>query len=114
LTAGRFRVVVAAAAGEPTTASLAAWILGAAGREPGFRLGMAVKALGSAAAWGSGRDFVFEGDEYTSAVFDPRPKFLHFAPQLAALTNIDWDHPDVLPDPAAYEAVFPEPLEDSP
>src|SRR2546430_1270517 len=83
----------------------------AAGRNPGFRLGMAVKDLGSAAAWGGGRDFVFEGDEYTSAVFDPRPKFLHFAPQLAVLTNIDWDHPDVFPDPAAYEAVFRELLE---
>src|SRR5437763_17158359 len=67
---------------------------------------------GSAAAWGSGREFVFEGDEYTSAVFDPRPKFLHFAPQLAVLTNIDWDHPDVFPDPAAYEAVFRELRED--
>mgnify|MGYP001791825500 FL=1 len=83
-----------------------AWILRAAGRHPGFLLGMAVRDLGSAAAWGSGREFVFEGDEYTSAVFDPRPKFLHFAPQLAVLTNIDWDHPDVFPDPAAYEAVF--------
>src|SRR5205823_2421129 len=82
-----------------TTASLIAWILRAAGRNPGFRLGMTARDLGSAAAWGSGREFVFEGDEYTSAVFDPRPKFLHFAPQLAVLTNIDWDHPDVFPDP---------------
>ena len=112
LTADRFRIVVAGSAGKTTTASLVAWILRAAGRNPGFRLGMAVKDLGSAAAWGSGRDFVFEGDEYTSAVFDPRPKFLHFAPQLAVLTNIDWDHPDVFPDPAAYEAVFRELLED--
>ena len=111
LTADRFRIVVAGSAGKTTTASLVAWILRAAGRNPGFRLGMAVKDLGSAAAWGSGRDFVFEGDEYTSAVFDPRPKFLHFAPQLAVLTNIDWDHPDVFPDPAAYEAVFRELLE---
>jgi UDP-N-acetylmuramate: L-alanyl-gamma-D-glutamyl-meso-diaminopimelate ligase len=83
-----------------------------AGRNPGFRLGMTARDLGSAAAWGSGREFVFEGDEYTSAVFDPRPKFLHFAPQLAVLTNIDWDHPDVFPDPAAYEAVFRQLLED--
>src|SRR5437763_7047709 len=67
---------------------------------------------GSAAAWGSGREFVFEGDEYTSAVFDPRPKFLHFAPQLAVLTNIDWDHPDVFPDQASYEAVFRELFDD--
>src|SRR5947208_1740688 len=110
-TADRFRIVVAGSGGKTTTASLVAWILRAAGRNAGFRLGMAVKDLGSAAAWGSGRDFVFEGDEYTSAVFDPRPKFLHFAPQLAVLTNIDWDHPDVFPDPAAYEAVFRELLE---
>ncbi|HEY9287236.1 MAG TPA: UDP-N-acetylmuramate--L-alanine ligase [Candidatus Dormibacteraeota bacterium] len=112
LTADRFRIVVAGSAGKTTTASLIAWILRAAGRNPGFRLGMAVKDLGASAAWGTGREFVFEGDEYTSAVFDPRPKFLHFAPQLAVLTNIDWDHPDVFPDPSAYEAVFRQFLED--
>ena len=112
LTADRFRIVVAGSAGKTTTASLIAWILRVAGRNPGFRLGMAVKDLGSTAAWGSGREFVFEGDEYTSAVFDPRPKFLHFAPQLAVLTNVDWDHPDVFPDPAAYEAVFRQFVED--
>jgi len=106
LTRDRYRIVVCGSAGKTTTSSLIAWILRAAGRNPGFRLGMAVPDLGAAAAWGSGREFVFEGDEYTSAVFDPRPKFLHFAPQLAVLTNIDWDHPDVFPDPAAYEAVF--------
>lgn len=106
LTAERFRMVVCGSAGKTTTSSLIAWILRSAGRNPGFRLGMPARDLGSAAAWGSGREFVFEGDEYTSAVFDPRPKFLHFAPQLAVLTNIDWDHPDVFPDPAAYEAVF--------
>jgi UDP-N-acetylmuramate: L-alanyl-gamma-D-glutamyl-meso-diaminopimelate ligase len=106
LTVDRFRIVVCGSAGKTTTASLIAWILRSAGRNPGFRLGMAARDLGSAAAWGSGREFVFEGDEYTSAVFDPRPKFLHFAPQLAVLTNIEWDHPDVFPDPAAYEAVF--------
>src|SRR5256885_723435 len=111
LTADRFRIVVAGSAGETTTASLIAWILRMAGRNPGFRLGMTARDLGTAAAWGSGREFVFEGDEYTSAVFDPRPKFLHFAPQLAVLTNIDWDHPDVFPDPAAYEAVFRQLLE---
>src|SRR5437870_5049274 len=87
LTADRFRIVVAGSAGKTTTASLIAWILRTAGRNPGFRLGMTARDLGSAAAWGSGREFVFEGDEYTSAVFDPRPKFLHFAPQLAVLTN---------------------------
>jgi UDP-N-acetylmuramate--L-alanine ligase len=112
LTADRFRIVVAGSAGKTTTASLIAWILRIAGRNPGFRLGMAVKDLGATAAWGSGREFVFEGDEYTSAVFDPRPKFLHWSPQLAVLTNVDWDHPDVFPDPASYEAVFRQFVED--
>jgi len=112
LTADRFRIVVAGSAGKTTTASLLAWILRSAGRNPGFRLGSSARDLGSAAAWGSGREFVFEGDEYTSAVFDPRPKFLHFAPQLVVLTNIDWDHPDVFKDPLSYEAVFRQLLED--
>jgi UDP-N-acetylmuramate: L-alanyl-gamma-D-glutamyl-meso-diaminopimelate ligase len=110
--ARRLRIVVAGSAGKTTTASLLAWILRSAGRNPGFRLGSAARDLGSAAAWGSGREFVFEGDEYTSAVFDPRPKFLHFAPQLVVLTNIDWDHPDVFPDPQSYEAAFRLLLED--
>ncbi len=106
LTRDRFRIVVCGTHGKTTTASMIAWILREAGRNPGFRLGMTAADLGAAAAWGSGRDFVFEGDEYTSAVFDPRPKFLHFAPQLAVLTNIDWDHPDVFLDPGAYEGAF--------
>lgn len=112
LTADRFRIVIAGSAGKTTTASLLAWILRSSGRNPGFRLGSAAPDLGSASAWGSGREFVFEGDEYTSAVFDPRPKFLHFAPELVVLTNIDWDHPDVFPDPQSYEAAFRQLLED--
>lgn len=107
LTRDRMRIVVCGSHGKTTTAGLIAWILSFAGRDPGFRLGMTVSELGtSAAAWGSGREFVFEGDEYTSAVFDLRPKFLHFAPNVAVLTNVDWDHPDVFPDPQAYEAAF--------
>jgi UDP-N-acetylmuramate: L-alanyl-gamma-D-glutamyl-meso-diaminopimelate ligase len=107
LTSDRFRIVVCGSHGKTTTAGLIAWILRVAGRDPGYRLGMTVPDLGAAAAaWGTGREFVFEGDEYTSAVFDPRPKFLHFAPNLVILTNVDWDHPDVFPDPQAYEAAF--------
>jgi UDP-N-acetylmuramate--L-alanine ligase len=106
LTGDRLRIVVAGSHGKTTTASLIAHILRQAGRNPGFRLGVSGPDLGMAAAWGSGREFVFEGDEYTSAAFDPRPKFFHFAPQVAVLTNVDWDHPDVFPDPPSYEAVF--------
>ncbi len=112
LTHDRFRIVVCGSHGKTTTAGLIAWILRVAGRDPGYRLGMTVPDLGeAAAAWGSGKEFVFEGDEYTSAVFDARPKFLHFAPNLAVLTNVDWDHPDVFPDPQAYENVFAQLVE---
>jgi UDP-N-acetylmuramate--L-alanine ligase len=106
LTRDRTRIVVCGSHGKTTTAGLIAWILKMAGRNPGFRLGATVRDLGGAADWGGGREFVFEGDEYTSASFDPRPKFLHFAPNIAVLLNVDWDHPDVFPDPAAYELAF--------
>jgi len=112
LTRDRVRIVVCGTHGKTTTAALIAWILRVVGRNPGYRLGVTVKDLGPVAAWGSGREFVFEGDEYTSAEFDPRPKFLHFAPHVAVLTNVEWDHPDVFPDPQAYEAVFRRLLED--
>jgi UDP-N-acetylmuramate--L-alanine ligase len=112
LTADRLRVVVCGSHGKTTTAALITHILRVAGRNPGFRLGMAAVDLGAAAAWGSGREFVFEGDEYTSASFDPRPKFVHFAPQIAVLTNVDWDHPDVFKDPQSYETVFRRLVED--
>ena len=106
LTRDRTRIVVAGSHGKTTTAGLIAWILKVAGRNPGFRLGATVRDLGGAADWGGGREFVFEGDEYTSASFDPRPKFLHFAANITVLLNVDWDHPDVYPDPAAYEVAF--------
>jgi UDP-N-acetylmuramate:L-alanyl-gamma-D-glutamyl-meso-diaminopimelate ligase len=106
ITRDRLRIVVAGSHGKTTTASLIAFILKQAGRNPGYRLGMAVPDLGGGSAWGSGKEFVFEGDEYTSAAFDSRPKFSHFAPRFAILTSVDWDHPDVFPNPDSYEAVF--------
>ena len=106
LTRDRLRIAVCGSHGKTTTAALITHILRQAQRNPGFRLGSPAADLGAAAGWGSGREFVFEGDEYTSAAFDARPKFLHFAPQIAVLLNVDWDHPDVFPDPQAYEAVF--------
>lgn len=106
LTKDRYRIVVCGSHGKTTTASLIAWILQAAGRRPGYRLGIGARDLGGSAAWGGGREFVFEGDEYTSASFDQQAKFLHFNANLAVLLNVDWDHPDVYPDRASYERVF--------
>lgn len=106
LTRDRLRIAVCGTHGKTTTASLIAWILEVAGRGPGYRLGITAKNFGRAAALGAGREFVFEGDEYTTSADDARPKFYHFHPQIAVLTNIELDHPDVYPDLQRYRAAF--------
>ncbi len=106
LTRDRLRIAVCGTHGKTTTASLIAWMLEVAGRSPGYRLGITAKNFGRAAALGSGREFVFEGDEYTTSAEDARPKFYHFHPQIAVLTNVELDHPDVYPDLERYRAAF--------
>jgi UDP-N-acetylmuramate-alanine ligase len=76
-----------------------------AGLDPGFRLGSMSLDLGGSARLGSG-PFVFEGDEYTTAPWDPRPKFLHTRPLAACVTRLEWDHPDVYPSLAEYREIF--------
>ena len=108
LTRDRVRLTVAGTHGKTTTASLLAWMLESAGMDPGFRLGTTSRDFGVSARLGGGpgTPFVFEGDEYTTALWDPRPKFLHTNPRFACITNIELDHPDVFADIAAYRAPF--------
>lgn len=106
LTQERLRIAVCGTHGKTTTASLIAWILEDAGRKPGYRLGITAKNFDRSAAMGTGPEFVFEGDEYTTSAEDPRPKFYHFHPEIAVLTNVELDHPDVYPDLARYKAAF--------
>ena len=73
--------------------------------DPGFRLGSTSLDVGGSARLGSG-PFVFEGDEYTTAPWDRRPKFLHMRPLAACVTRLEWDHPDVYPSPEAYRLPF--------
>ncbi len=94
---GKSPLVVAGTHGKTTTASLSAWILESAGREPGFLIGGALKNFQSSYRLGSGRCFVVEGDEYDSAFFDKEPKFLHYKPQIAIITSIEFDHADIYP-----------------
>ena len=91
-----------------TTAALAAWMLESAGMTPGFRLGTTSRDFAASARLGEGAPFVFEGDEYTTAPWDSRPKFLHIHPQLACVTRLELDHPDVFPSFDAYRAPFVE------
>jgi UDP-N-acetylmuramate: L-alanyl-gamma-D-glutamyl-meso-diaminopimelate ligase len=103
----RTRLTVCGTHGKTTTSALLVHILERAGLDPGFRLGSTSLDVGGTARLGSG-PFVFEGDEYTSAPWDPRPKFLHTMPHGACVTRLELDHPDVFADLDAYREPFVE------
>jgi UDP-N-acetylmuramate--L-alanine ligase len=107
LTTDRHRIAVCGTHGKTTTAALLAHMLDASGMNPGYRLGSTSLDLGGSARLGSG-PFVFEGDEYTTAPWDPRPKFLHIKPAAACVTRLELDHPDIYPTLAEYRAPFIE------
>ena len=105
LAGDRSRLSVCGTHGKTTTSALLAHMLARAGLAPGFRLGSTSLDLGGSARLGSG-PFVFEGDEYTTAPWDSRPKFVHTRPNAACVTRLEWDHPDVYPSLDAYRAPF--------
>ena len=91
-------VVVAGTHGKTTTTSIAAWLLQAAGRDPGFLIGGIAKNFDRTARAGGGDVFVIEGDEYDTAFFDKGPKFLHYRPRTCILTSVEFDHADIYTD----------------
>jgi UDP-N-acetylmuramate: L-alanyl-gamma-D-glutamyl-meso-diaminopimelate ligase len=103
----RTRLTVCGTHGKTTTSALLVHILERAGMDPGFRLGSTSLDLGGTSRLGTG-PFVFEGDEYTSAPWDPRPKFLHTRPHGACVTRLELDHPDVYASLDAYREPFLE------
>ncbi|RAR64250.1 UDP-N-acetylmuramate: L-alanyl-gamma-D-glutamyl-meso-diaminopimelate ligase [Onishia taeanensis] len=104
---GRRVIAVAGTHGKTTTASLTAWLLEAAGLEPGFLIGGVPRNFGvSARLGGAGAPFVVEADEYDTAFFDKRSKFVHYRPEIAVLNNLEYDHADIFPDLAAIERQF--------
>jgi UDP-N-acetylmuramate: L-alanyl-gamma-D-glutamyl-meso-diaminopimelate ligase len=96
--AGRRPVVVAGTHGKTTSSAMLAWVLARTGRDPGFLIGGAPPDLGGSAAVGTGPWFVVEGDEYDSAYFDKRPKFVHYRPEVVLLTAVEFDHADIYRD----------------
>ena len=103
---GRHVIAVAGTHGKTTTASLAAWLLDAAGLDPGFLIGGLAENFTEPARLGSGAHFVIEADEYDTAFFDKRAKFVHYRPRTLVLTNLEYDHADIYPDLASIERQF--------
>ena len=103
----RQRLSVCGTHGKTTTSALLVHMLARAGLDPGFRLGSTSLDLGGSSRLGTG-PFVFEGDEYTTAPWDSRPKFLHTRPHGVCVTRLEWDHPDVYPSLDAYREPFVE------
>lgn len=106
--AERRALVVAGTHGKTTTTSLLAWVLAHGGRDPGLLVGGVPENFGEGFRLGAGETFVVEGDEYDTAFFDKRPKFLLYRPWLAILTSLEYDHADIYPDVETIEARFDE------
>ena len=104
--AGKHTLLVSGTHGKTTTSSILAWILYEAGFDPSFMIGGLVKNFDSNYRLGSGAYFVVEGDEYDTAFFDKGPKFLHFQPQRAVLTGVEFDHADIFNDLNHVKAIF--------
>ena len=103
---GRHVLAVAGTHGKTTTTAMLAWMLHSAGLEPGFLVGGVPSNFGISACSGTGRHFVIEADEYDTALFDKRSKFVHYRPRTLVLNNLEHDHADIFPDLVAIETQF--------
>ncbi len=103
---GRFVIAVAGTHGKTTVTSLVTWILETAGLDPGFLIGGVPQDFGVSARLTASRFFVVEADEYDTAFFDKRAKFVHYRPQVAILNNLEYDHADIYPDLASISRQF--------
>jgi len=92
---GRHNLVVTGTHGKTTTTALLTWIMEKAGLKPGYVIGGLPKNLGQGARLNESKYFVIEGDEYDSAFFDKRSKFIHYLPELLIINNIEFDHADI-------------------
>jgi len=95
---GRHNLVVTGTHGKTTTTALLAWIVEKAGRKPGYLIGGIPKNFGEGASLNDSKYFVIEGDEYDTAFFDKRSKFVHYLPELVIVNNIEFDHADIFKD----------------
>ncbi|MDQ8207271.1 Mur ligase family protein [Coraliomargarita sp. SDUM461003] len=99
-------VVITGTHGKTTTSTLTAYLLDRAGQAPGWLIGGVPHDLPGGAQLGTGAPFVIEGDEYDSAFFDKRSKFIHYRPQVAVLNNLEFDHADIFRDLEDVQRTF--------
>src|SRR3982751_2223814 len=95
---GKHNLVVTVTHGKTTTTAILTWIMEKAGRKPGYLIGGIPKNLGQGARLNESKYFVIEGDEYDTAFFDKRSKFVHYLPELLIVNNIEFDHADIFRD----------------
>jgi len=103
---GKEVLVVAGTHGKTTTTSMLSWIFEFAGLEPSFLIGGIAENFGRSFQLKHGKHFIIEGDEYDSAFFDKGPKFLHYFPDAAILTSVEFDHADIYKDLDSVETAF--------
>src|SRR5213083_687622 len=103
---GRHNLVVTGTHGKTTTTALLTWILTVGELEPGYMVGGLPRNLGQGAFFNDSKHFVIEGDEYDTAFFDKRSKFIHYLPELLVVNNVEFDHADIFPDLDAIKTSF--------
>lgn len=103
---GKWVLAVSGTHGKTTTTSMLAWILEHVGMQPGFLIGGVPQNFGVSARIGGSDFFVVEADEYDSAFFDKRSKFVHYRPRTLVMNNLEFDHADIFPDLAAIQTQF--------
>ncbi len=104
--AGKRQIVVTGTHGKTTTSSFLAWLLASADLDPSFLIGGIVTNFNSNYRAGKGKWIVLEGDEYDTAFFDKGPKFLHYSPEIAVLTSVEFDHADIFKDLGHVKGAF--------
>lgn len=103
---GKRSIVITGTHGKTTTTSLMAWVLESAGLNPSFLIGGVPLNFGFGARFTDSPWFVIEGDEYDTAFFDKRSKFVHYLPEIGIINNLEYDHADIFPDLASIQLSF--------
>jgi len=103
---GKHSVVVSGTHGKTTTTAMLAWIFHTAGKRPDFLVGGVAENFGKSYGLGGGEEFILEGDEYETAIWDRGPKFFHYHPDHLVITSLEYDHADIYPDFESYQLAF--------